>query len=229
MNPGKPHYLLDLRTEGEEGPGRWRFSLRRSDAPEQIEAQDVEPQLRGERLELLTLIRALESLDQPARVSLVGGSRSLHRGILYGLPDWRESGWCWEYFGQMVPIKNGDLWQRLDRALQFHRIECRHWRLDPPHTHQPQPADAPAAVRVLATQTASANVSAERRRDFSEHYTSETISGRFTVLGIVLTWARWVACTASSWFQWFPAEGRLFVALPRIVTSGWVARNPARR
>ena len=134
MTPSTPQYELYVRTEGPCGSGRWQFRLQRLDAGEQIEVSDAEPRVRGERLELLTLVRALETLDQPSRVSLVGGSDSLRKGLEYGLPEWRENGWRWEFFGQMVPVKNGDLWQRLDRALRFHRIDHRQLRFDPPHT-----------------------------------------------------------------------------------------------
>lgn len=119
-----PHYLLYSQTRREDGLGRWRFALRASDGSKLFEAADTEPTVSGERLDLLTVVRALESLDRPSRVTLVGCSRSIRQGIEYGLPQWRSNGWRWEFYGQMVPVKNGDLWQRLDRAQRFHRVEC---------------------------------------------------------------------------------------------------------
>ena len=118
-----PHYLLYSQTSHESGLGYWQFTLRRPDGSKRFEAADAEPAVRGERLELLTVIRALESLDEPSRVTLVGCSPSIRRGVLYGLPEWRHNGWRWEFYGRMVPIKNGDLWQRLDCALEFHHLE----------------------------------------------------------------------------------------------------------
>ena len=103
-------------------------------APSSIEAADVEPGLHGERLELLTVIRALESLDQPSHVTLMGCSKYVRNGMQYGLPEWQANGWRWECFGQMVPVKNFDLWQRMERALRFHHVECCHRRFDGPHT-----------------------------------------------------------------------------------------------
>ena len=88
--------------------------------------------VQGERLELLAVVRGLEALDQPSRVTLVTPSKYVHRGLLYGLEEWRTNGWSWEHFGQMVPVKNRDLWQRLDRALGFHELEFQPWRLDTP-------------------------------------------------------------------------------------------------
>jgi hypothetical protein len=73
----------------------------------------------------LAIVRALESLDQPSRVTLVTASRNVRRGLTYGLPLWRESAWQWERYGQMTPVKNGDLWRRIDRALAIHALDCR--------------------------------------------------------------------------------------------------------
>jgi ribonuclease HI len=104
-----------------------------ADGSEQYQAADVEPGLHGQRLELLTVVRALESLDQPSQVTLVGCSEYIRNGMQYGLPEWQTNGWRWECFGQMVPVKNGDLWQRMERALRFHHVECCRRRFDPPH------------------------------------------------------------------------------------------------
>lgn len=133
MNLPTPHYLLFAEANGTGAPGRWRFLLRNADGSEQFEAADMEAGVQGERLDLLTVVRALESLDQPSRVTLIGCSRYIRHGMQYGLSEWRVNGWRWESFGQLVPIKNGDLWQRMDRAMRFHRVECCQRRLDPPH------------------------------------------------------------------------------------------------
>ena len=137
MKVPAPHYLLFSEVGDAEGSGGWRFLLRSIDGADQFEAADVEPECRGERLDLLTVIRALESLDQPSQVTLVGCSRYLLQGVRYGLSEWKSNGWRWEFFGQLVPVKNGDLWQRMDRALRFHRIACCRRRFDPPHGSLP--------------------------------------------------------------------------------------------
>ena len=98
-------------------------------------AGGTEEDVRGERLELLCVVRGLEALDHPSRVTLITSSAYVREGIRYGLQQWRENDWQWESFGRMVPVKNRDLWQRVDSALRFHRLECRVWRFDPPHRH----------------------------------------------------------------------------------------------
>ena len=135
-----PHYLLYSEAGRGKEPGSWRFVLRATEGSDQFEVADAEPDIRGERLSLLTVIRALESLDQPSRVTLMTSDPYVRQGIRFGLPEWRSNGWQWEFFGQMVPIKHCDLWQRMDRALRFHRIDFGCWRVDRPHTSVMAPA-----------------------------------------------------------------------------------------
>lgn len=135
-----PHYLLFSQTrqqsQHEECDDAWRFVIESVDGSEKIEASDAEPEAEGDRLELLAVVRGLESLDQPSRITLVTASRYVSRGMRYGLSQWRESEWRWEKFGRMVPVRNNDLWKRIDSALRIHRVDCRQWRFDAPH--QPQ-------------------------------------------------------------------------------------------
>lgn len=133
MSESRPHYLLFCDVGGQGEPGRWRFVLRSVDGAFRLEADDVEPQARGQRLELLTVVRGLEALDRPSRVTLITGSSYVREGIRTGVAEWRAAGWRWECFGEMVPVKNADLWQRIARALEFHEVDCRTYRLDPPH------------------------------------------------------------------------------------------------
>jgi ribonuclease HI len=87
-------------------------------------ANEVELETSSNRLELLAVVRGLEALEEPSRVTLLTASRYVNRGIRHGISQWRERKWRWERFGQLVPIRNQDLWQRVDRALQFHQVEC---------------------------------------------------------------------------------------------------------
>jgi ribonuclease HI len=133
MNDPTPHYVLVSETSRTEGIGRWRFVLHPANGANCMEVADTEPDLWGERLDLLTVVRALESLDQPSKVTLIGCSRYVEQGILYGIQEWKESDWRWEWFGHMVPVRDIDLWQRMDRVLEFHQVDCRQRRLDVEH------------------------------------------------------------------------------------------------
>jgi ribonuclease HI len=150
MDLTAPHYTLFSQVDPHGSRGYWRFVLHATDGSPEFEASDVEPGVFGERLELLTIVRALESLDQPSRVTLAGCSESLRNGVRYGLGEWSANGWQWECFGQMVPVKNSDLWQRLERALRFHEVECRTRRIDA--AHEPAgPHQGEVAARLART------------------------------------------------------------------------------
>lgn len=131
MSAAAPHYLLlteatPLACPAEAGhcsTGRWRFVLADPQGVPALQAEDHEPLVGPERLELLAVIRGLESIDSPSRVKILSPSPRLRRAVEQDLARWRASDWQWERYGQMVPIKNSDLWQRLDRLLQIHVVE----------------------------------------------------------------------------------------------------------
>lgn len=153
MNPTKPQYYLlaEARFSGEgESSAQWHFLLEAADGSARLDIADEEPDAPGDRVELLALVRGLEAIDQPAQVSLITPSRYVSHGLRFGLDQWRENGWQWEAFGQMTPIKNVDLWKRIDQALTFHRVECRTMRNDSPQVELAQPHKKPAKVRRTA-------------------------------------------------------------------------------
>lgn len=125
------HQPHDKSDRGRSG-GHWRFVLESLDGASVMDVADDEDTDEEDRLELLAVVRGLEALEQPSRVTLVTASQYVSRGLRFGLGEWRESGWQWERFGRLAPIKNGDLWKRVDRALQFHQVECRTWRHESP-------------------------------------------------------------------------------------------------
>jgi ribonuclease HI len=117
----------------EGGRPRWKFVLQPVGGDDRLSASDTESESRSSRLELLAVVRGLEALDQPSRVTLLTRSRYVSRGLKRQLPQWRERRWHWERFGKLVPIRDHDLWRRIDRALEFHKVECCPWLGDEPH------------------------------------------------------------------------------------------------
>ncbi len=131
MTSNSPHYLLFSEASRDRcSLPTWRFVLQNVESQRRFAATDSEPCDCGERLELLAVVRGLEALDGPARVTLVTRSRYVSRGIKKGLADWRANNWKWERFGRIVPVRDHDLWQRVDRALQFHEIVCQAWQFE---------------------------------------------------------------------------------------------------
>ena len=129
MTAPAAHYLLfaEAAIEPNQG-GSWRFVLENVATGESFSANDFEPIDCHERLELLAVVRGLEAIDHSARVTLVTKSRYVNRGLKRGLNDWRANGWQWERFGRVVPVRDHDLWKRIDRALNYHQVDCRLWQ-----------------------------------------------------------------------------------------------------
>ena len=131
MTTTRPHYLLFSLTVVRKGvhsltPTRyWRFVLEGLDGGDRMVAEDAEPHTSAGRLELLAVVRGLEALDEPSRVTLVTPSHYVSRGLRHGLNQWRRDRWRWERFGRWVPVRDHDLWRRVDRALQIHDVSCR--------------------------------------------------------------------------------------------------------
>lgn len=135
MDVRQPEYVLFCESTGGasgESASRdgWRFVLQSADGRDRLEAADTEPDARGERLDLLAVVRGLEALDQPSHVTLITASRYVRRGLVYGLAEWRENDWRWDRYGELAPVKNADLWRRVDQALCYHTLVCRTWRTD---------------------------------------------------------------------------------------------------
>ncbi len=113
----RPHFLLfcdgTLTADAHDKRqihhrGRWRFVLEDVEGGERLEASDAELSSAPDRIALWAVVRGLEALSQPSRVTLVTTSRYVYRGLQYGLPEWRESDYCWEHFGAVQNIRNAD-------------------------------------------------------------------------------------------------------------------------
>jgi ribonuclease HI len=144
MSVSAPHFLLfaqatdnssvfsgaaaasqEAEIGGRELGGKWRFVIQNDDGSTLLDVEDAEEGDSRERLELLAIVRGLEALDQPSQVTLVTHSRVISRGLSEGLAQWRDNDYQWERFGSLTPIKNRDLWRRVDQALSIHQVKCR--------------------------------------------------------------------------------------------------------
>jgi ribonuclease HI len=103
---------------GNPGPGGWAAVLRWRG--HQRELSGFEPATTNNRMELMAAIVALESLKRPMRVRLVTDSTYLRKGITEWLKGWRARGWK---TADKKPVKNVDLWQRLEAAADGHEID----------------------------------------------------------------------------------------------------------
>ena len=118
----KSGVVVDIFTDGacsgNPGPGGWGAILR-FDAIEK-ELSGGEPLTTNNRMEMMAAISALEALKRPCRVRLHTDSIYLRDGITRWINKWRSNGWL---TSDRKPVKNADLWMRLEKALAPHRIE----------------------------------------------------------------------------------------------------------
>ena len=160
MKPFVPHYRLFSVADSENRPGYWRFCFCSEDGTIVLDTEDLEPITRGARLELLTLVRALEALDHPSEVTVATGSRYIREGLRFGISEWKHNDWCWERFGRMIPVRNRDLWQRIDRATAIHNVSCDP-RSNTADIRRNPFGDSPIVALELATPSNRAGTNAE--------------------------------------------------------------------
>ncbi|HYB66432.1 MAG TPA: ribonuclease HI [Steroidobacteraceae bacterium] len=111
----------DGACRGNPGMGGWA-ALLRTGAHER-EIHGAEPHTTNNRMELTAVIRALEALRRPVEARVYTDSEYVRRGITEWLASWKTRGWR---TADRKPVKNQDLWERLDQLAASHRIEW-HW------------------------------------------------------------------------------------------------------
>jgi ribonuclease HI len=110
----------DGACSGNPGPGGWGVIL--SYKGTQKELSGGEANTTNNRMELMGAIAALESLTRPCTVALHTDSQYLRQGITAWIHGWKKNGWK---TADRKPVKNEELWKRLDAALKQHKIEWK--------------------------------------------------------------------------------------------------------
>jgi ribonuclease HI len=111
----------DGACSGNPGPGGWGAILQWGDHTRELKGGEAHT--TNNRMELTAAIMALESLKRPCVVDLHTDSEYLRQGITGWIKNWKRNGWK---TADRKPVKNVDLWQRLDAALSQHQIRW-HW------------------------------------------------------------------------------------------------------
>lgn len=113
--------FTDGACSGNPGPGGWGAVLRWRDTERELKGGVSET--TNNRMELMAAIKALESLDQPVKVDLYTDSTYVQKGITEWIHSWKRRGWK---TASRTPVKNEDLWRRLDNAIQIRDVSW-HW------------------------------------------------------------------------------------------------------
>lgn len=119
---GQTGKIVEIFTDGacspNPGPGGWGTILRYGH--HQREIYGGEASTTNNRMEIMAAIRGLESLTRPSEVHVHTDSQYLRRGITEWLSQWKRNGWMTR---DKRPVKNADLWKRLDLAARGHQVQ----------------------------------------------------------------------------------------------------------
>ncbi len=121
MGEERVEIFTDGACSGNPGPGGWGAVLRFKEVEKELSG--TEARTTNNRMEMMAAIAALEALKRPSRVDLTTDSSYLRDGITRWIHDWKKRGWK---TAAKKPVKNVDLWQRLEAALQDHDVAW-HW------------------------------------------------------------------------------------------------------
>ncbi|MGI9322859.1 MAG: ribonuclease HI [Pseudomonadales bacterium] len=113
--------FTDGACRGNPGPGGWGVLLRLGETEKEL--CGGEAKTTNNRMELLAAIKGLEALTRPTAVKLTTDSEYVRKGITQWLAGWKQKGWK---TASKKPVKNQDLWMRLDELAATHKINW-HW------------------------------------------------------------------------------------------------------
>jgi ribonuclease HI len=146
----RPEPIVSVYTDGacsgNPGPGGWGAILRW--AGHERELSGGERHTTNNRMELMAAIAALESLKRPCTVDLHTDSQYLRQGITAWIHSWKRNGWR---TADKKPVKNAELWQRLDDAIRMHTVRW-HWVRGHAGDELNERADALARAGVAAAR-----------------------------------------------------------------------------
>ena len=125
----------DGACSGNPGPGGWGALLIAKEGEAVLKERELnggEPLTTNNRMELLAAISALEALERPSAITVVTDSAYVKNGIAGWIEGWKRNGWR---TADKKPVKNEDLWRRLDEARGRHRVR---WEWIKGHAGHPE-------------------------------------------------------------------------------------------
>jgi ribonuclease HI len=110
--------FTDGACSGNPGPGGWGAILRYRGIEKELSG--YAPETTNNRMELIAVLEAVRALKEPCQVTICSDSQYLREGITKWIFKWKQNGWR---TSSKEPVKNRDLWEALDAAIQSHQVE----------------------------------------------------------------------------------------------------------
>ena len=142
--------FTDGACSGNPGPGGWGAVLRYGEVEKEMNGG--EPATTNNRMELMAAIMAIEAVKRPCEIHLHTDSEYLRQGITTWIHSWKARGWK---TADKKPVKNVDLWQRLERAIETHDV---HWHWVKGHSGHVENERADELARLAIRQMKDASI-----------------------------------------------------------------------
>jgi len=110
--------FTDGACSGNPGPGGWGAIMRTKGVEKELSGSEAET--TNNRMEMMAVIGALEALTRPCHVLITTDSQYVMKGMLEWLPSWKKRNWK---TAAKKPVKNVDLWKRLEKAAEQHQLK----------------------------------------------------------------------------------------------------------
>jgi ribonuclease HI len=112
--------ITDGSCLGNPGPGGWAAILRHGESKRELSGSA--PETTNNRMEMTAVLEGLSALQEPCRITIEIDSEYVKKGITEWMAGWKRRGWK---TAAKQPVKNQDLWRKLDEAVIRHEIEWR--------------------------------------------------------------------------------------------------------
>jgi ribonuclease HI len=125
MNDTLPlvHLFTDGACSGNPGPGGWAFILRHLASGKEMESAGGQAHTTNNQMELMAVVKGLEALKKKCDVELFTDSVYVGKGLTEWMPKWKANGWKRREGGKLKPVKNEELWRRLDELAARHVLK----------------------------------------------------------------------------------------------------------
>ena len=134
--------FTDGACSGNPGPGGWGAILRSKGVEKELSGGEKDS--TNNRMEMMAVIAALEALTQPCKVKITTDSQYVMKGMMEWLPGWKKNNWK---TAAKKPVKNVDLWQRMEKAAEQHTLEWEWVRGHQGHVENERADDLAVAAR----------------------------------------------------------------------------------